>query len=517
MKKTRLCFLSLLLTLLLAACQEGTSAEPSRSSPKPATKTQDAIVITQDQDIATPTQPVISDDSIIATPTPDIEITDPKNADLTNRQIIEGILAGDRYTEMGWPLSAYEWDGNWLMYHPHLGANAIAVCPDYLYPLDTWTPELILKSYMDGSAPWLATTDSEYESVAFVLGRDNEAVLFSKDYNYIFIITDDGWLTINGVRSIPYQCVTYSDISPLQMAKYYQSGLWDGSRVWSEDYRTSVEFGYGTKLKYVHYDSFSGDDASCAYAFHGVATSPWWENQDQYKVDVYGEPGDRVIVAYVENFYPDLPDGKIEGNVSGELIDGYAIDCARRDATSVITTSGPYYFLRGELLGHWAIPVESASDAFLLNHIQYTDGDHVYFFSGDKFIDLRTDGEYKVLLDNICANDSQECLCWFFYLEDGDLKCIGTDDTEVVGRFDVITDKKVVAATGSYDVFLQFENDANVYHLDGFYSDGSYHVTALGSGTVEEYEAAWNNWVQLNKGYFDNFAEYCQTKNGFVS
>ena len=70
MKKTRLCFLSLLLTLLLAACQEGTSAEPSRSSPKSATKTQDAIVITQDQDIATPTQPVISDDSIIAAPTP---------------------------------------------------------------------------------------------------------------------------------------------------------------------------------------------------------------------------------------------------------------------------------------------------------------------------------------------------------------------------------------------------------------------------------------------------------------
>ncbi len=105
--------------------------------------------------------------------------------------------------------------------------------------------------------------------------------LWSPDYRYCFTV-DDGWLLINGVKTWLMGPIADS-LDPADLVKDFQSGKWDGSKIYSADGATCAEVLYDGEIFY-SYEAF-------AYGNYDPITTQAWNNSggSQPEISFRGE------------------------------------------------------------------------------------------------------------------------------------------------------------------------------------------------------------------------------------
>lgn len=258
-------------------------------------------------------------------------------------------------------------DDGWIYFVDHPHNNCFyKVNMNHLYPDLVWTLDDIAQSYLNGTAPWLKSDDGF-------------SVLWSQDFDYMFSVKNDGWLYIDlcdiaNYKSLPIACHTYPSLDPVIMAEAYQSGEWDGSPAWSENYRTCVVYDdKHTGLTYKHYDncdprSYSmipeARDESLAYIYPEVEVEPWWRTDqcpyrvfEEYRYGVSTVYGYNVKTARVRGVYPDLPGCMLDDDISDETDENVFV--MRINKTTFVKTPVEIrQFSKGELINKWDITSE---------------------------------------------------------------------------------------------------------------------------------------------------------------
>lgn len=218
--------------------------------------------------------------------------------------------------------------------------------PGAVYPGETWTPDDIIASFVDGSAPWTGDYDTHH--------------LWSSDYEHTFMIDDNIRCYIDDkyVGTAPHR--QYS-MDPLELLRLYQSGDWDGLElIWSEDDSTFVAVQWrGPNTTDRH------RNGCLRYEFENFTEEadvwPWWENDDSYELEPYamartmrGE-GENAYLKYDEVLVPlyvDLPNGELtDSETFGEVLQ--IVPCSSEEGVLVYTTKGIWLFKAGNLVLGW--------------------------------------------------------------------------------------------------------------------------------------------------------------------
>lgn len=355
------------------------------------------------------------------------------------------------------------------------------IYPAAVFPEDEWTPETVLQSYLDETANWVVdhhptTTMHHY--------------LWSADYDYLFTI-EDGWLKINSIKSIPFDCETRSDLSPLALLKEYQAGTWNGEdMLWSEDYSTYAQRGYKGTLKYFYHNPMAYNEPS-EYAYTGCAESPWWDGLDAIQDFPISVDFNGPAYQYAEiPCYLDLPDGKIDEDVADALV-GLGIWDQGDTGTWLTTETGVYHYLRGKLPGNWQLQMDPAT-SYIATQNYWNHFDANYAYTGTQLVKLLSNNKTEVILDNASADTSYEGSFWAYFVEDGSLKrWINWNGNIVV---DTLIEGDVIRASGTYPTFVE-KSDGYVYALE---DDHRYQkeavLTFVGSEALDCYVTKWNEY-----------------------
>jgi len=415
--------------------------------------------------VPTPTPPrsIASPDAPKQTPTPTPKpAVKPTNAP-TVTEVANDYLDGtgnlsDYYTVKG---------EGWIQLKGSVltGIQYDYLCPSAVFPEDNWTPEKVIQSYKDQSAPWV---DDPYQ-----LSFDSRQSLWSADYQYHFVI-DDGWLVINGAYNTPFDCTAVEDITPQAVIEMYQSGEWDGEgKLWSSDYGTSVQVGHNQTLRY----SFKNLMLICSesarqYAYTGCHDAPWWHNGvdgpwhkyqgftiDEYNYNYTGNKchyGSAQVTCYL-----DLPDGKIDPSL-GQIV--YITD--NDDGTWVVTTNGIYDFQEGKLLDSWKLKMDAEKCFMALKAGSFNFAAN-YAYTGEKLVKLLPGGKTsRVLSGNIFADSNYESTFWAYRVQKHRLTRWRNSDGEI--STSTLVDGNVVDLRGTDRYIFFTMEDGYTY---GAYSD----------------------------------------------
>jgi len=378
-------------------------------------------------------------------------------------------------------------------------------CPSATYPSSEWTPEEVLKSYIDGTAPWVEVPDSVLIGTGHTYTSNAKAALWSNDFTNQFVITNDGWLEIDSVRALPHDCPT-GDIDPLSLLKAYQSGEWGGSALWSSDYSICVEGTHGS-LRYV-----SRNPAACSdskYAFNCNSSHPFWEGLNEVQgFEVQSKANDVGSIAVVF-CYLDFPNGTTD-DLPGKFL--FSVGQEERGSWAV-TTSGAFLYLKGTLDDSWSLKMDPDKGFLVARSIWANPNTPDYAYDGSRLVELLPGGEIDVLFDGVSADlDHAYGVFWLYFVEDGNLKRWRNFQSEI----DVMTiiEGDVVRTVGTAPVFFE-KTDGNVYAFDPSYRDKNDDliISCLGSEAMEDYVAAWDEFVaSLAGGEYDvdDFAAFCE-------
>ncbi len=505
MKNLSIYFLSLLALLCLTSCQSDPAANTAPVDPSPS----EITAPPETTQSATPSEMAQS-----ATASSTIDLDGKTVEEITAAEVVDDYLAGtDRLAVFrSVPIDA---DEGWLYLE-------VPSCPNFrvntkhLYPSPDWTPESVADSYTNSTAPWYSDPNDPL----------TQGELWSQDYNYHFRI-QDGWLYINGHRCLPFAVRTIASIEPSDLLQAYQSGAWDGQSIYSEDYSTQVHVNTDGGLDYCYENPAvlpEDTTANLDYVYTGITKLPWWyAAQDDYAIECfwsasYDDQLAHELISTVD-FYIDLPNGTLTGNVEGDLIkhiEGDVIDWFtpdyRNGQTWICTTAGVYLFQRGQEINAWHIPID-ATDSYLYNPNWDDNQEYdIYLYTGSQLLQLGDNGQYDVCIAETSSfSTNYETCVYAYFIEDGALKCWNILDSEV--SVEEVLPSDVVAATGFCSIFVQMQ-DGYTYYLADFLQDTDryyQHDTdyldciRLGTESPAYYDAAW----RAQTGYFYNFLKSC--------
>ncbi len=373
----------------------------------------------------------------------------------TVQEICEQFLAGHRsdhiaeVTEQGWIRLDLDYDCE-------------SYCPGAVFPEATWTPEAVLTSYREGTAPWtkgsMGTGDVEY--------------LWSSDYSVCFRVKD-GWFMVNRVLVEPVDLETYS-VAPEDLLDAYQSGEWDGvTERRSPDYSTTVKMDPASgELIYTYtYAHYPENTPYAEYAYTGYATEPCYDSYRDLRVEristtTAGAPGSSVIpapnvtdyqceVVYTEQvrvaYYLDYPGGKIKQPTRFA-----SYDMMNRNLYTM-TPEGVRLYHQGTPLNDWVYPV--SEEAFLA---LYYDGSD-YLVTSAQVIQLKDGGVTDLICDDVIdLTYDYEGLFMAFLLNDKGELSYWHPDCDSDGTHLIATD---VTDAWCYDVICYQCNDGYSYIL----------------------------------------------------
>lgn len=302
------------------------------------------------------------------------------------------------------------------------------VCPQAVYPSADWTTYEIATSWSDQTAPWVTRNTG------------NDAYfLWSPDYRYCFCV-DDGWLMINGVKSW-LMGPRADSLDPLDLVNDFQSGKWDGSKIWSADGATCAEVLYDGEIIY-RYEAFTygdyGDDKITAKAWRNFGTTMpkiffsgeklEWQNYNREDSwlpdgrDVYTSKTAQLLSGVNVHF----PNGRLSDEMLHYTAFGVNVP-AERDAYA-ITTSGIFCYHAGQILNSWPCDIESnpmLSYSIWRDHSDNgNNGDNWEYYAelGDKIVKLEADGTMTTKLTNVIKEFVGDgCVVGHLTLEDGRL------------------------------------------------------------------------------------------------
>ncbi len=398
----------------------------------------------------------------------------------------------------------YRWDSldGWIFLEGDVKAVYCDIYPGAVYSNPEWSAEEILQSYIDRTAPWAEVSEGFLAQTSN--GEQAIAVLWDNTYEHRFAITNDGWLEIDDVRSLPYDCPTSDDIRPLALLEKYQAGEWDGDAIWSSDHSVYAEKVSGV-LRYVASNPAAHSDSE--YAFDCGDAHPFWEGQEEIQgFAVYSEANIAALGCYL-----DFPDGRID-NLPSEI--NFAVGRGNRGYWAA-ATDNIYHYRRGNLEDSWALKM--SPDGFLavahdeLGALITPD----YAYTGDRLVELLPGGEVNVVFDDASATlNADYGSFWLYFVEDRNLKRWHNFQSEI----DVTTmiEGDVVRTVGIAPVFFE-KTDGNIYAFDTSYrgKNDELIIFCLGNdGTLENYVANWDEFAanSASEEYCtDDFVAFCET------
>lgn len=370
------------------------------------------------------------------------------------------------------------------------------------YPQAEWTPQALVDSYRNKTAPWEKSS-----------GR-REWRLWSQDGQHEFCIDYEGWLLIDDVRALPVDCPTLPSLLPLDLVQAYQTGTWNGLMAWSEDYGTRVYVMDNGQLCYVYNNPAAGAGADApAYLYAGYDAEPWWEAEttaDQFDVRLqqaaHTEDGQLCYEVVTAAYQVELPNGQLATAPTGKLLESY---WRLGNGYWELRTTGLDHYRNGEPVESWQCMVDdynyytTAPDAATAEY-GYR---HAYLYTGDQLLALESDGKFQVVVDHAVVpyQEYQDDVVGAYYLDGDALKLYG-DHVGTTATLTLVS-QGVVRVIGYGAPFIAM-SDGLSYCLNDLDGDGEPELVRLGAKTLEEYQAAWRRF-DIMRG-FDEFIYECQ-------
>jgi len=360
------------------------------------------------------------------------------------------------------------------------------LCPSAIFPQDNWTPESVIASYKDQTAPWV---DDPYYQPSFV---DCQS-LWSADYRYHFAVKD-GWLTINGALNTPFDCATVEDITPQALLEAYQSGEWDGNeKLWSNDYSTYAQISGNGSLFYSFVNPMlTPNEEARQYAYTGCNDTPWWHNGTDslwpkyqgFSIDEfrYSHTDGKHYNANIDCF-PDLPNGKLDPDLGQPIYTQHD-----EDGTWIATTTGVYRFREGKILEQWKLELDVKTGFVELKTDCYK-FDANYVYTGDKLVELLPNDKIRrVISGNVCAATNYEGSFWAYYIQDHDLMYWKNQGGKVT--ISTLIDDNVVDLKNAGNTIFFTMKDGYTYGTYGYACD-EFDPVCIGRISLEAVVEEW--------------------------
>lgn len=366
------------------------------------------------------------------------------------------------------------------------GSEWASYYPGAVYSEADWEPEAVLQSYRDQTAPWVEVY------------RDCQA-LWSQDYVHRFEV-NDSWFYVDMVRVLPLVEETHA-IAPEDILQAYQAGKWDGEFWWSEDYSTRVRMNwYDGSLEY-HYSKYDyseeGDPMGLAYT--GCGELP------EYLGDERGElfkssdfRGASYSLSTRIDFYPDLPNGNLEGMKDIMRVDGVGAFVMLEDSIE------QYY--QGKKVQSWSVQV--TDDSFIAPRWE---DNTLFVYAEGKVLKLLDGGKTEVVLNNVVGEDyGLEGTCYVLTLDKDNNGLLSCHEVFSGGTVDIAID--IVAVEPQNGIIFYQEASGGVYALNPrlshcFYYDD--YSAYLGTESLEYYIGEYDEFA----GFFSEFVERYSSAN----
>lgn len=470
-RKAALLLLACVMLLALTACGNAPASSAPVNDPDPT-----LLATTMAEDV-TASAPITNGDNgsdknpSYASGIPSNHKNIPSITEVASDYLSGAGLLTDYYGELesGWIYVSYDVE---------MGSPYHRICPAAVFPDEEWTPETVLQSYLDKTANWQP-------------GLDPVAVLryylWSSDFDYIFTI-EDGWLEINYVKALPFDCETRSDLSPLALLKEYQSGKWNSEDpLWSEDYSTYVKRWSEGTLKYFYSNPMDYDEPR-EYAYDGCDKNPWWNGLNE----IQGFP---IRTGVYDNqcvevpCYLDLPDGKIDDGIDSLV--GLGVWDQGDTGTWLTTETGVYHYLRGKLLDSWQLEMDPTT-SYIATQNSSNSFDANYAYTGTQLVKLLPGSRTQVVLDNASADTGYEGSFWAYYVENRSLKRWVNWNGGIV--VDTLIEGDVIRISGASPIFVE-KADGYVYAVqDSYHYQKEVTPTFVGGETLDYYVDKWNEY-----------------------
>lgn len=263
------------------------------------------------------------------------------------------------------------------------------------YPSNDWTIEEVIdyarNASVDDFALYLCEDLFEYY------------LCFTPDFEHCFMLEShpttstglftDGWVYIDGVKVGVLNSNICDLDDPDKLISKYQSGEWDGSRIYSPDLSTSVVI-YDLRLNY----SYERSDYGKAQDPQGIAYTdydrrPWWMYEDLPE-----EPGRTFYESYRYPEFVDLPvdyDGQI-----AYTEDFFSMAEGEEQGAFLTTDAKLQIYCKGELRYEWDLTDVYAGQTLSLNKEKYSLHSTLFDFAP-------TRGELAEVADYFLYNSEQ--------------------------------------------------------------------------------------------------------------
>lgn len=397
----------------------------------------------------------------------------------TVKEICDFYLTGEKVDE---ELYLDQGQG-WIMIP---GSEWASYYPGAVYPDTDWEPEAVLQSYRDSTAPWVNVYSDCY-------------ALWDQEYLHRFEVNED-WFYIDMVRVQPLVTETHA-VAPEDILTAYQAGEWDGEFWWSDDYSTRVRMNwYDGSLEY-HYSTmtYTTDNDPLGLAYTGYGELPEYLSDE--RGELFKSSGSKGITSYSLStrldFYPDLPNGHLDGMKNIMRIDGVGVYVTLDNAIE------QYY--QGKKIQSW--PAKITDDAFIAPRWE---DNTLFVYTNGQILRLLDNGKTEIVLDNVVGVDyGMEGTCYALTLT-GDNGLLSCHEVFSGNTVDIAID--IVAVDARVDFIVYEEASGGVYALYPRLSHCFYYDDAtayLGTESREFYVGEFDEF----EGYYSEFIERYSSAN----
>ncbi len=393
--------------------------------------------------------------------------------------------------------------------------------PTAVYHSNEWTPDEVIQSYLDTPEIW----GSYYDNCCMTTGF---FFTWTPNYEHCFILDNnryaiepgeivelgEGWLCVDGVRVQCFGQTTTASMDPLELARAYRAGEWDGSQLWSEDLSTTVELdSWDGKLDY-HYEAWRYDETydPLGLAYTGFDDQPWYLQDGVSQETLAALPtcltgknqwvncgGDnyRAFDWYSCSVYADAPADYDMSDV---------IDTVRKDPLGMFATFPTYIalFRNGETVVEWECPFDPKEMELLLKFKEPTAPyahDLAYLYDKTTILALRDDGTVEPVVDEMVYHTSvYSSRNEYWCLKDNQLVCWSLSEHWLSSQNSPLVVGKDVIEVDFSTLMLFTTNDGcyAVTRVDENGNFGDTRAVYLGSESMEYYADLYKSmrWMQ---------------------